>query len=591
MSLSALGSVRFPTAASIRAELASRTPLWTPQHRDGKRGHEACPDERRCNTTPLVINGVTCTTGGALCGHPQALAFYSLADQMGYAGSAGAGKSDLILGVCLVQGHSSIVFRRELTQVKGPNGLVDRSSQIVGDRGKLNRSDLIWSNLPRGASLEFEGVQHPGDETKQQGHAHDTMCFDEATEFDERIVRWLSTWNRSARPGQRRRLILPFNPPGPTRGQWVKTYFGAWLDPKHEHPAESGELRWYTMVDGVEVERPDGESFEHCDKQGRVETIRPKSRTFIRANLDDNAYLADSGYRDDLQALPEPYRSMYLYGDFNAQGMDAEGQLIPTMWVLLAQQRWLERERPDVAMSALGADIARGGAARTVFGPRWANYYGALTKFPGIDTPTGKDVAVRLLTIINHYPECLALAERITTKNFDPTMPTRAQCMCQVSGRVVVGMDPIGVGTSALDACRERGIQIVALDNSDRTADPNVTDRSGKLTFANSRSRWGWQFRESLDPDKGHDVALPPGHDIVAELCALRYDILSGRITLRPKKDAEKIVGHSLDVADTLIYASAVKPFIVGYQSVTQRAPGVRPFAPVRGSRSGKGKW
>src|SRR6185436_19785226 len=114
----------------------------------------------------------------------------------------------------------------------------------------------------------------------------------------------------------------------------------------------------------------------------------------------------DTDYRDTLQALPEPYRSMYLYGDFNAEGMDEPGQLIPTAWVLAAQQRWLERERPKIAMSALGADVARGGAARTVFCPRWANYYGALTKFPGADTPTGKDVAVRLVAIVDHDPEC-----------------------------------------------------------------------------------------------------------------------------------------------------------------------------------------
>src|SRR5262249_58022080 len=80
----------------------------------------------------------------------------------------------------------------------------------------------------------------------------------------------------------------------------------------HPRPAKPGEIRWYAMVDGREVEREDGQEFIH-----KGETIRPKSRTFIPARLLDNPYLMATGYGATLQALPEPLRSQLLYGDFS----------------------------------------------------------------------------------------------------------------------------------------------------------------------------------------------------------------------------------------------------------------------------------
>ena len=84
------------------------------------------------------------------------------------------------------------------------------------------------------------------------------------------------------------------------------------------------------------------------------------SRTFIPSRVEDNPYLMASGYKTVLQNLPEPLRSKMLHGDFSAGMEDNPWQVIPTAWVDAAMARWTE-EPPDLPLSALGVDIARGG--------------------------------------------------------------------------------------------------------------------------------------------------------------------------------------------------------------------------------------
>jgi hypothetical protein len=44
-------------------------------------------------------------------------------------------------------------------------------------------------------------------------------------------------------------------------GEWVIRRWAPWLDQTHKDKAKPGELRWYAMVDGKEVERPNGRPF------------------------------------------------------------------------------------------------------------------------------------------------------------------------------------------------------------------------------------------------------------------------------------------------------------------------------------------
>lgn len=223
---------------------------------------------------------------------PQADAFFSAADIVGFGGAAGGGKTDLILGAMLMMHRRGIIFRREASQ---STAMVDRLAEILKDRRGYNHKHRRWS-LGLGRFIDFGSAPHPGDETRYQGRPHDFIAFDEASNFLEAQVRFLLGWLRTTKPGQRCRAILAFNPPTSPEGRWVVPFFGPWLDPRHPRPARPGELRWFATVDGREVEVEGPEPFER-----RGETITPKSRTFIASRLTDNPHLLNRGYAIALQ--------------------------------------------------------------------------------------------------------------------------------------------------------------------------------------------------------------------------------------------------------------------------------------------------
>src|SRR5579885_3369930 len=214
----------------ITGEREARRPLWTPlPDKDGRPS-------------------------------PQRLAYESPADVLGFGGAGGGGKSWLLLGLAVTQHRRSLIFRREAVQL---TGLIDDARQLLAGKGQLNENTGKWKGLPDGRQIEFKGCKDLGDIHKFRGRPHDLICFDEADQFSEFQFRFLCGWNRTTVAGQRCRVVLTFNPPSTAEGQWLLSYFGPWLDPKHSHPARPGELRWYAMVDGVAGERPERETVQH----------------------------------------------------------------------------------------------------------------------------------------------------------------------------------------------------------------------------------------------------------------------------------------------------------------------------------------
>jgi hypothetical protein len=272
---------------------------------------------------------------------PQSAALDCPADELFYGGAAGGGKSDLLLGCAILRHWRSAIFRREYAELKG---IRERAEELFDDIGKFNGQTEIWRMLRgkyAGKRIEFGACQYEGDERKFQGRAHDFKGFDEITQFTESQYRFLITWNRSVHRGQRVRTVVTGNPPVSAEGRWVISYWAPWLDPGHPRPAQQGELRWF-------VTGPDGKDLEvdgigpHTIRMGdgSEEIVTARSRTFIRARVEDNPRLLETGYRTVLQNLPEPLRSRMLRGDFGAGIEDAEWQVIPTDWVLRAQARW-----------------------------------------------------------------------------------------------------------------------------------------------------------------------------------------------------------------------------------------------------------
>jgi hypothetical protein len=546
----------------VRAERAKREPVWRPQHRKlcvlYKRNHTEA-EWRRENDA-----------GNCTC--PQPLAYWSKADITGYGGAAGGGKSDLIIGTAETQHRRGIIFRREHTQVRS---LLQRAGEMAFSRAdlkaKVNHGTSVVYIQNGDRQLEFGGIKHPDDWQKHKGNAKDFFGFDETDQFEELMVRQIIGWNRSTIPGQRCRVIFTFNPPG-KRGQWLITFFAPWLDPKHPNPAKDGELRWFTTINAQDIEVDGSDPIElHDDEPAPIcvpverdaercpacgsEIVFPLSRTFIKALLSDNQHLAETNYRATLMALPEPLRSQLLHGDFQAEEVDDPNQVIPMKWVQLAQQRWLDMEPPAAPLSAIGADPARGGKDRTAFCARIGTWFDEPVCYPGIETPKGGDVLMKLAEVARGY---------------------------KIERKVPVGMDVIGVGASPADLAEELGIQLIAMNASETEGLVSETDSSGMLPFANKRAFWYWRLREALDPDKGENLALPPDRELLADLCAPQYRVGLGGIIIESKDDIKKRIGRSPDKGDALVYAFNTRPVVIGYQTVQARPSTAHIASPLR---------
>lgn len=425
--------------------------------------------------------------------------------------------------MALTAHQNSIIFRREYPQLKG---IIQRSKKIIKKRGKYNSTEKTWS-LDDGRILEFGACQYEEDAEKFQGRAHDLKIFDEICHFSKFQYKFLSGWNRTADENQRARTLATGNPPTTAEGRWVIEYWAPWLDPKHPNPAVPGELRWFVVVvdedcrEGRDVEVPNGDPVLIDG-----EWIKPRSRTFVPAKIDDNPYYAKTNYKSVLASLPEPLRSQMLKGDFSAGIEDDPWQLIPTEWVEAAQARWKSQKPVDargvtIPLTTLGVDPARGGNDKTTLAPRYGHYVDTLIKKAGKSTPDGKSVAD--LVAIN------------------------------LNGEAYGNIDVTGIGSSPYDRCVERGLNVYACSGGDGSSE---RDRSGKFGFRNKRAEWYWRLREALDPKHGDNIALPPDKELLADLTAPRWKITPGNdIQVESKDDIKKRIGRSPDCGDAVVYS------------------------------------
>lgn len=403
-------------------------------------------------------------------------------------------------------------------------GMIDRSRELYNQDGSAAGKDSYNEQLHRwkfasGRMVEFGSCQHEKTKENYRGRPYDLHGFDEATEFSESQVRFITSWNRTTKKGQKCRVLLTFNPPSDEAGRWVIRFFLPWMAYLYPDlpecaaytgtPAAPGELRWYTTVNGVDTEVPAG-------------TAKAKSRTFFPARIEDNPYLLEQGYAATLEALPEPLRSQLRYGDFTA-GIEADPwQVIPAAWVDAAIARGRATPRPSVPMDGMGVDVARGGRDQTIIARRHGAWYDQLLAYPGATTPSGPAVAA------------LVVAAR--------------------PGQATVGVDVIGVGAAAFDALPP-DLESVAVNVASAAPD-GATDRSGQLTFGNYRAYLWWRTREALDPDTGDGLALPDDEQLRQELCAPRFFVRSGKVWVESKDDVIKRIGRSTDRADAVMLAN-----------------------------------
>lgn len=442
---------------------------------------------------------------------PQQLACDSKADILLFGGAAGGSKTELLIGLALTAHKRSIIFRREHKQLAG---IIERIHAIRRTREGFNGQDNRF-DLGKGRMIWLGGMQHPGDEQAYQGQDRDLHAFDELTQFLEHQFRYVITWNRTADPRQRCRVVAASNPPTSAEGEWVIRFWAPWLDDTYPNPAMPGELRWFISDEegkDIEVEGPEPVTVGN-------ELITPRSRTFIPSRVEDNPYYMATGYKATLQSLPEPLRSQMLRGDFTAGREDDPWQIIPSAWVIAAQNRWSPK-RPSHPMSAMGVDVAMGGKDQTVLIARYGDWYDEPKVYPGRDTSDSRITAGLVVSSLKDgAPACI-----------DVVGP---------GGEVYGHLDGQGVACMAMNGGKPSG----------------GVDRSGRLKFVNKRAEWYWRMREALDPHAEYPIALPPNMTLRADLCAARWKMTPRGIQVEEKKDIIKRLGRSPDFGDACVYA------------------------------------
>lgn len=459
----------------------------------------------------------------------QQQAIESPAFELLYGGSAGGGKTLMLLGMAWRHHHSSLLLRRTYPELE--DSLIAASKPMYID-GRYNGHLYAW-RFDDGRRIRFGHMESDDAVGQYQSAEFDLIGFDELSHFSQFQYEYLLSRARTSRKGQRVRIVGCTNPGGPGH-EWVVKRWAAWLDKTHSNPAQAGELRWYKrLADGTEVETQEDDP-------------DALSRTFIPARLSDNPYLDDS-YRRNLMLLPEPYRSQLLYGDWDAGTIENAYAVIQRGMVRQAIERWREWD-------AAG---------------RW----GKVTHL-GVDVGGGSeqgDKSTIAIVVDGHIVSELRVID-VAQDALQATMELAGQ----VAGLIqkhrstlrAVTIDVMGIGAGVVARLVEQGYNITPFVASRGTG---YTDSSGELGFANWRAAGWWMLREALDPGSGLNIALPPDDTLTGELTAPTHKIISGgKIQVEEKASLRRSLKRSTDCADAVIHA-LVGPLLAREQQAPRR--------------------
>lgn len=447
---------------------------------------------------------------------PQTDAYYSKADVLLFGGEPGGGKSQLVLGLAHNEHQRSLIMRRQYGDL---DRLVEDCLKIHGSKDGFNGSPPPKLKVSESQIIDFAAAHRVGDEMNQMGKGHDLIGLDEATHFAEQQVRFVMGWLRTEDPKQRTRVVMATNPPLTAEGLWVISMFAPWLDPTYHDPAKPGEIRWVVSdEDGHDewVKGPDDA------RVVRGKIIRPTSRTYIPSRVSDNPYYAASDYERQLDAMPEPWRSL-LMGGFKTAFKDQENQIIPTKWVQLAQERWKKEPPKNAPMCAIGVDCSGGGADPMMLAPRYDGWFAPLIEIPGKSIPEDRAGSHCAGVVVSHRRD---------------------------NAIVVVDMGG-GYGGPVYEHLKINKVETKVFKGAEatqrRTAD-------GKLKFTNKRTAALWSFREALDPGQpgGSPISLPPNPRLVADLTAPTFVVTPQGIKAETKEKVCERLGRSTDSGDAV---------------------------------------
>jgi phage terminase large subunit len=206
--------------------------------------------------------------------------FASKARHTAYGGARGGGKSwamrrKLVLLALHYEGLQILLLRRTLPELT-ENHVRPLQTELSGFVN-YNQTQRVFT-FPNGSRIKLGYCDNEQDVFQYQGQEYDVIGLEEAAQFTESQMQFISTCNRSVRTDFTPRMYYTCNPGGVGHG-WVKRLF---IDRQYRASEQSGDY------------------------------------VFIPARVTDNPILMrDASYKTTLENLPEPLRRAHLEGDWD----------------------------------------------------------------------------------------------------------------------------------------------------------------------------------------------------------------------------------------------------------------------------------
>lgn len=211
----------------------------------------------------------------------QAKFFSSKAKYVAYGGARGGGKSWAMrrkaVMLCMRYEKLRILLLRRTYRELSENHVRPLVAELAG-YARFNQQEMSF-NFPNGSRLVLGYCDNDADCMRYQGQEYEVIMFDEATNFLENWIRFISSTLRTTRTDFRTRIYFTCNPGGPGHA-YIKRLF----------------------IDRNYKDKEDPDDYE-----------------FIAARVYDNKALMDASpdYVKNLEALPSNIRKAHLEGDWN----------------------------------------------------------------------------------------------------------------------------------------------------------------------------------------------------------------------------------------------------------------------------------
>lgn len=247
--------------------------------------------------------------------NPRQMEFFeSRARHTAYGGARGGGKSwamrrKLVLLAIHYEGLQLLLLRRTLPELT-ENHVRPLQTELSGFVN-YNQTQRVFT-FPNGSRIKLGYCDNEQDVFRYQGQEYDVIGMEEATQFTESQMQFISTCNRSVRTDFSPRMYYTCNPGGVGHG-WVKRLF--------------------------------------IDRRYRA-SERAEDYVFITARVTDNPILMrNPTYLTTLENLPEPLRRAHLdgdwdvlagqyFGEFSRERHVAEPFSIPGTWRKFRAMDW-----------------------------------------------------------------------------------------------------------------------------------------------------------------------------------------------------------------------------------------------------------